>query len=225
MQRSQLGTLAADRWMKICASLTDCMRGTSVAKTAAIARIAKSESFFDVPRYGPSFVHSNKNIARIIRGHGFSPAVASSASPLFRRSRLRNEGGDFTILHAANSHAPFEARILRHVGFGIGRIENVALVDEKAAWAAELLPFREEHTVRAKDLDTIIGSVSDEYTACRIDRQRMIDPELARAGTPPAPGRNELAATGELDDPRVCVAAMPITNYDVAIGPRHPLER
>src|SRR6266446_6441590 len=204
--------------MKICASLTDCMRGTSVAKTAAIARIAKSESFFDVPRYGPSFVHSNKNIARIIRGHGFSPAVASSASPLFRRSRLRNEGGDFTILHAANSHAPFEARILRHVGFGIGRIEDVALGDEKAAWAAELLPFREERTVGAKDLDPIIGSVSDEYTACRIDRQRMIDPELARAGAPPAPGRNELAATGELDDPRVCVAAMPITNDDVAIG-------
>src|SRR5258708_2121938 len=194
------------------------MRGTGVAKTAAIARIAKSHSFFDVPRYGPSIVHSDKNIARIIRGHGFSPTVAGGASPLFRRSGLRNEGGDFTVLHAANSHAPFEARILRHVGFGIGHIENVVLVDEKAAWATELFPFREEHTIRVKYLDTIIGSVSDKYTARRIDRQRMVDPELAWAGAPPAPRRNELAATGELDDPSIGVAAMPVTNDDVAIN-------
>jgi hypothetical protein len=145
------------------------MRGTGGAKTAAITRIAKSASSFDVPRYGPSIVHSDKNIAGVIRGHGLSPTVAGGASPLFGRSGLRNEGSDFTILHAANSHAPFEARILRHVGFGIGNVENVVLVDEEAAWAAELLPFRQEHTVRAKDLDTIIGSVGDEYTACRID--------------------------------------------------------
>ena len=46
----------------------------------------------------------------------------------------------------------------------------------------------------------------------------MIDPELARAGAPPAPGRNELAATGELDDPSIGLAAMPVTHDDVAIG-------
>src|SRR5712692_4739214 len=45
----------------------------------------------------------------------------------------------------------------------------------------------------------------------------MVDPELARAGAPPAPRRNELAPTGELDDPSVGVAAMPVTNDDVAI--------
>src|SRR6266478_148288 len=151
--------------MKICASLTDCMRGTDVAKTAAIARIARSESFFDVPRHGPSVVHSDKNIACVIRGHGLSPAVARGASALFGRGRVRNEGSDFTILHAANSHAPFESGILRHVGFGSGNVENVVLVDEEAAWAAELLPFPKEHAVRAEDLDTIIGSVSDKYAA------------------------------------------------------------
>src|SRR6267143_3014151 len=152
--------------MKICASLTDCVRGTDVAKTAAIARIARSESFFDVPRHGAGFVHSDKNIACVIGGHALSPTVACGASALFGRGRVRNEGSDSPVLHLANSHAPFEARILRHVGFGIGNVENVVLVDEEAAWAAELLPFREEHAVRVKDLDTIIGSVSDEYAAC-----------------------------------------------------------
>src|SRR5258708_16999997 len=155
--------------MKICASLTDCMRGTGVAKTAAIARIAKPASSFDVPRYGPSFVHSDKNIAGVIRGHGLSPTVAGGASPLFGRSGLRNEGSDFTILHAANSHAPFEARILRHVGFGIGHIENVVLVDEEAAWTAELFPFRAAQPIRVKYLDPIFGSATDSFPAHRLD--------------------------------------------------------
>src|SRR5258708_6234714 len=201
------------------------MRGTGVAKTAAIARIAKSASSFDVPRYGPSIVHSDKNIAGVIRGHGLSPTVAGGASPLFGRSGLRNEGSDFTILHAANSHAPFEARILRHVGFGIGNVENVVLVDEEAAWAAELLPSRQEHTVRAKDLDTIIGSVGTEYPPCGTDRQRLMAPNPPRAGAPPAPGRNELAATGELDDPSIGLAAMPVTHDDVAIGGNRDVRR
>src|SRR5450432_989338 len=101
-------------------------------------------SILDVPPYGPRIVHPDVDITRVIHGHTFSPAVAGGAGPLLRRSRIRNEGGDFAILHAANPDAPLEARILRHVGFGIADIENVVLVDEKAAWAAELLPFFEE---------------------------------------------------------------------------------
>jgi hypothetical protein len=87
-----------------------------------------------------------------------------------------------------------EALMLRHVGLRIGHLEYVVLVDEKAARTAELFPLAKKRAVRAEDIDTIVGSVGDEDPACRIDRQRMIDPELAGAGTPPAPRRDELAS-------------------------------
>src|ERR1700728_100280 len=114
--------------------------------------------FFDVPLHGPGVVHSDQDITRVIDRHGFSPTVAGCIGPLFDRGRIRNEGSDFTILHTADSDASFETWILCHVGFRIGDIEKVVLVDKNAARAAELLPLREEHAVRAEDPDTIIGS-------------------------------------------------------------------
>src|SRR5580658_3586595 len=89
-------------------------------------------SFFDVPVHGTRVVHSDIDIARVIGGHAFSPAAAGGTKLLLGRNRIRNERNDLAVLHAADSDAPFEARILRRVGFGIGGIEDVVLVDEKA---------------------------------------------------------------------------------------------
>src|SRR2546430_1528188 len=108
---------------------------------ARSAPTANSGSFLDVALHGPGVVHADINVARVIRGHILSPAIGFGTSPLLGRRQFRNEGGDLAVLHAANSHAPLEARVLRHVGLGIADVENVVLVDEKAAWAAELLPF------------------------------------------------------------------------------------
>src|SRR5258707_7108449 len=104
-------------------------------------------SFLDVPLYGPGVVHADIDVARVIHGHAFSPGVGGGAGPLFGWSGFRNKGGDLAVLHAADPDAAFEARVLRHVGLRIADIENVVLVDEEAAGAAELLPLRDKRTV------------------------------------------------------------------------------
>src|SRR5450631_1343873 len=53
----------------------------------------------------------------------------------------------------------------------------------------------------------------------------MVDPELAGAGASPAPRHDELAATGELDDSSIGLAAMPVTDDDVAIGGHRDIRR
>jgi hypothetical protein len=88
-----------------------------------------------------------------------------------------------------------------------------------------LLPFAEECTVRIKDLDTVVGPVGDVNTARRIDRQRMIHPKFAGAGTAPAPRHDELAVRGELDDPGIGVAAMSVTDDDIAVTGNRDIRR
>src|ERR1700704_3631804 len=182
-------------------------------------------SFLDVALYGPGVVHADIDVARVVHGHAFSPGVGGGAGPLFGRSEFRNEGGDLAVLHAADPDAAFEARVLRHVGFGIGDIEEVVLVDEEAARAAELLPFRHKRTVRVEDFDTVVGSIGDVDAARRIDRHRMVDPELPGAGAALSPRRDELAVGRELDDPRVGVATMAVAYDDVTVAGNRDIGR
>src|SRR4051794_4808651 len=56
----------------------------------------------------------------------------------------RNEGSDFAVLRAADPDALREAGISLRVGLRIGDINDVVLVDDDVARAAELLPFGDE---------------------------------------------------------------------------------
>src|SRR5258708_11960351 len=71
----------------------------------------------------------------------------------------------------------------------------------------------------------MMDCVAEEFTAGRMDREGMVDPELAGAGAATAPRCNDLAVAGELDDPSIGLAAMPVTDDDVAIAGNRDIRR
>src|SRR5262245_34641047 len=75
--------------------------------------------------------------------------------------RFKNEGRDLAILHAADPDARLVGRI-GLVGRVVGHIEDVLLVDEQAAGAAELLPLQQIFSILVKDLDAIVRAVGDK---------------------------------------------------------------
>src|SRR5262249_34952172 len=164
-------------------------------------------SHLDVALHGPCVVHADIDVAGVIDGDAFAPGVGGGAGALLGRRRFRDEGGDLAVLHAADPHPAPEARVLRHVGFGVTDIEHVVLVDEQTARTSELVPLGEKRAVRAEYFDAIIRSIRNVYAAGRIDRHRMVDPELAGAGAALAPRRDELAVARELGDPGIGLAA------------------
>src|SRR5262249_12581891 len=156
--------------------------------------------------------------AGVIDGDAFAPGVGGGAGALLGRRRFRDEGGDLAVLHAADPHPAPEARVLRHVGFGVTDIEHVVLVDEQTARTAELLPLGENRAVRAEYFYGIIRSSGNVYAAGQSDRHRMVAPELAGAGAALPPRRDDLPLPRELGDPGIVLAPRPVAHDDVAIG-------
>src|SRR5262249_53101308 len=128
-----------------------------------------------------------------VGGDALGGAAGPRAAPLLHGQGIRNERRDLAVLGAADAQSAFEAWVLGVVGFGVGDIDDVALVDEDPAWPAELLPFSEEFSVLVEDLDAAVGAVADEQPSARIHGERVRHVEFARPGALLAPGLDELA--------------------------------
>ena len=82
---------------------------------------------------------------------------------------------DLAVLGAADADAALPAVVvLRHrLGFRVGDVDHVVLVDEDAARPAELLPLVDELAVLIEDLDAVVVAIADEEPALRVDRERV----------------------------------------------------
>src|SRR5207237_1406366 len=69
------------------------------------------------------------------------------------------------------------------IRFGIGNDQSVVLQDRNSAGPAEMAPLIHEVHIPVEDLDPVVGSVRDEQSATRIERQRVRAHEFTRAGS------------------------------------------
>src|SRR5262249_44478730 len=125
---------------------------------------------------------------------------------------------------AAAAHAALAARVVgvlawRVLGFRIGDIEPVVLVDPDAARSPELLPRVEELAVLIEDVHAAVAAVSDEESSLRVEGDHVRTPELAFVRPEMAERHHELPVLVELHDARVAKAwRMPFRDEDVTVG-------
>src|SRR5262245_12724404 len=136
------------------------------------------------------------------------------------RRDLRNERHHLAVLGAADSNALLEAGIDLAAVIArlmVGRIDVVVAVDVEPAWAPELLPLLKELAVLIEDLDAVVDAVSHEQPASRIHGELMRRAELARTAAALAPGLDEGAVLGELENAVIGARAVSLRHEDVAV--------
>jgi len=75
----------------------------------------------------------------------------------------------------------------------------------------------DELSILIEDLDAVVTAIGDEQPSFGIESETMRTVELARSRSLLPPGLDEFPVLGELDDPRVGVAAMAVRDEDIAV--------
>src|SRR5579872_6534625 len=120
------------------------------------------------------------------------------------RVSVRNEGCYFAVSDTPNTDPSLTTRVIsvtRNLAgligivcrFGVGYVHGVVFVDEYPTRPAELLPLGDEFTVLIKNLDAIIGAVSNKKPAFGIESQGVRSIEFAGGSSKLSPSLNELS--------------------------------
>src|SRR4029077_1248509 len=99
----------------------------------------------------------------------------------------------------------------------VGDVDPVVPVDVNPARPAKLPPLLEEISVLVEDLDAAVAAVADEQAPLRVHRERVRRVELAVRTSLLAPRLDELPFRGELNDARVRVPAVAVSDEDVPV--------
>ncbi len=124
---------------------------------------------------------------------------------------------DAAVFGAADPDSALEARVELGVRLVVGDVQDIVAVDEKAARAAELLPFFEEVAVLVEDLDAAVGAVADEQPSFGIHGEGVGLVEFAGGGAFLPPGLDERPVLREFHDARIGIAAVPVGDENVAV--------
>ena len=152
---------------------------------------------------------------------GCPTSTATPSPPLARRigTEARDDRFDDAVFDAADVDAALDARVGFRVGLSIGRVEDVVAVDEHSARPAELLPLREEISVRSKTWTRLLlRSPTNTRPLESVAMAWGVSNSPGRALL--APGFDELSVLRELHDPRVGLAAVSVGDEDIAVGSR-----
>src|SRR5262249_9036721 len=111
-----------------------------------------------------------------------------------------NEGRDFAIFETPDPDSPEPARMDLFRRFGVGRVNNVILIDGQPAGATEVVVFSDEFAILRQDLDAMVVAIGDDQPAFRIEFERVRRPKLSWPGSRFADGSEELSVFIEYGD-------------------------
>ena len=114
-----------------------------------------------------------------------------------------------------NPHLP--SRVLHVVGFGVGHVDVVVLVEEDSARAAVLGPLREEGAFLVEELEAVIGTIAHEYAATLVDGDGVEHAKFAGGVAGFAPGLDEGAIWRKFDDAVVAGFAVAVGDENGAV--------
>src|SRR5580765_7841325 len=141
------------------------------------------------------------DIAVLVDGDTLGRARAAEGRGVLvgARFRIGDEPDDLAVLDRAPPQAALPAVVIaRHrARFRVGDIQDVVL-DEDAAWAAELAELFDELALLIEDLNPVVVAIADEQASLRVERERVRLIDLAGAGAQLAPLLEELAGLVEL---------------------------
>src|SRR5690349_4836154 len=109
--------------------------------------------FLDVTHQSLRADFSAVDVALCVSRDAFGRACARGLS-----DRVGDECRHLAGPGAADADASLPAIVVLgdRLGFGIGHVEHVVLVDEDAAWTAELAPLGDKVSVLVENLDAIV---------------------------------------------------------------------
>src|SRR4051794_9668073 len=135
--------------------------------------------------------------------------------------RLAELARRFALATGYAQHGTVEVELQQSSGVPVRKPEVLVPIDEQAARCSRMLGFPEIRAVGVEHLDALVVAVSHIQQSLGVDRDRMRDVELPRAGPLLAPRLDEVAVLVELDDLGLA-APMALDHENLALRPeRH----
>src|SRR5262249_18045802 len=141
--------------------------------------------------------------------------------------RIGNECCNDAVANPPDPNATLPAVMILgyRLGFRIGHVDDVVLVDEDTAGPAELEPLVHVVALLIENLDTIVVAVTEEQPPARIHCDGVRNVDLAKLAAFLSPGLDEDAVFRKFHDACVRVPSVPIGDKNVAVRGGHNCRR
>src|SRR5438552_13166816 len=160
-----------------------------------------------------SFLNVFVHLFRLDRG-GVDRSIAVCRDTFWRRElrigdgRRRDIKLNFAVLDAASTDSPLATGVVgvlawRVLGFGVGHVEHVVLVDENPAWPSELFPGAEKLSILIEDRDPAVAAVGDKESPLTVEGKHVRALEFSVARDQIAEGLDELSVLVVLHNARI----------------------